>query len=103
MVNIPKPHTLVYSKIEDLEIKLDLYLPPNAAGALPAIIFFHGGGLTVGDRHDGTMSTMWLLGSFTLVYSFRAQNLPNYFRDGNSTWDDFHLSRLSSALSKHRL
>jgi acetyl esterase/lipase len=64
MANIPKPQTLVYSTIGNLEIKLDLYLPPNATGALPAIVFFHGGGLTVGDRHDGTMSATWLLGPF---------------------------------------
>ena len=65
MANIPEPLTLVYSKIKDLEIKLDLYLPPDATGTLPVIIFFHGGGLTVGNRQDTTRSeTRWLLGTF---------------------------------------
>jgi acetyl esterase/lipase len=45
--------TLVYSTVEDHDIKLDYYLPPNAKGALPAVIYYHGGGMTAGSRKDG--------------------------------------------------
>lgn len=50
MGNIPEPKTFTYSFVDDLEIKLDLYVPPDAQGALPAIVYFHGGALTVGNR-----------------------------------------------------
>jgi acetyl esterase/lipase len=62
--NLPDSRTIVYSKADNLELKLNLYLPYNATGTLPAIICFHGGGLTVGDRHPGLMMPVWLLGSF---------------------------------------
>ena len=64
MSNIPDPQTFVYSTVGNLEVKLDLYVPPNATGTLPAIVCFHGGGLTVGDRYPGPMTATWLLGSF---------------------------------------
>jgi acetyl esterase/lipase len=64
MSNIPEPQTFVYSTVGNLEVKLDLYVPPNATGTLPAIICFHAGALTVGDRHMGHMNAVWLLGSF---------------------------------------
>jgi acetyl esterase/lipase len=63
MSDAPAPLTLIYSRVDRLELKLDLYLPPNATGALPAIVSFHGGGLTVGVRHLGPMSPVWLFGS----------------------------------------
>lgn len=62
MSNLPEPLTLTYSAADDLEIKLDLYVPPNTNGALPAIISFHGGGLTVGSRED-VLNEPWLCGS----------------------------------------
>lgn len=67
MSNIPTPQTLVYQTVDKLEVKLDLYVPPNVTGSLPAIICFHGGGLTVGDRYPGPMTATWLLGSFNLT------------------------------------
>ncbi|KAK7421170.1 hypothetical protein QQX98_002299 [Neonectria punicea] len=45
--------TVVYSIVEDHEIRLDYYLPPNANGALPTIVYYHGGGMTAGSRRDG--------------------------------------------------
>jgi len=61
MSNIPTAQTFVYSTVDKLEVKLDLYVPPNVTGSLPAIICFHGGGLTVGDRYPGPMTATWLL------------------------------------------
>lgn len=52
--------TLVYSTVGDHEIKLDYYLP-RANGALPAVIYYHGGGMTAGSRRGGGLPH-WLFG-----------------------------------------
>lgn len=44
--------TLVYSVVDNHDIQLDYYLPPNATGTLPAVIYYHGGGMTAGSRRD---------------------------------------------------
>ncbi|KAF8843402.1 alpha/beta-hydrolase [Paxillus ammoniavirescens] len=51
------PLTFVYKVIDDKPILLDLYLPfssfsPDASDLRPTIIYFHGGGLTVGNRQS---------------------------------------------------
>lgn len=49
---LPKgAQTLVYSTVGDHEIKLDYYLPPTN-GKLPAVIYYHGGGMTAGSRRS---------------------------------------------------
>ncbi|PYH75541.1 hypothetical protein BO82DRAFT_20735 [Aspergillus uvarum CBS 121591] len=55
--------TLVYSTVDGHDIKLDYYLPRNTtSGHLPAIIYYHGGGMTAGSRRDGHFPT-WLYGA----------------------------------------
>ncbi|KAJ5118202.1 Alpha/Beta hydrolase protein [Penicillium atrosanguineum] len=44
--------TLVYSVVDGHNIQLDYYLPPSAKGTLPAVIYYHGGGMTAGSRRD---------------------------------------------------
>jgi len=61
------PLTLVYHKVDELEIKLDLYLPTKsnhhkAGAALATIVAFHGGGLFIGDRRPTAFVPMWLHG-----------------------------------------
>ncbi|KAJ5595350.1 alpha/beta-hydrolase [Penicillium hispanicum] len=51
--------TLVYSVVGDHEIKLDYYLPHEVAGRLPALIYYHGGGMTAGSRR-GMGFPYWL-------------------------------------------
>jgi acetyl esterase/lipase len=48
----------VYSTIDDHEVKLDYYLPNAARGSLPAVIYYHGGGMTAGSRRG--MLPNWL-------------------------------------------
>ncbi|KAH9916852.1 Alpha/Beta hydrolase protein [Fomitopsis serialis] len=45
--------TVTYSRVGSLDIKLDIEVPahPNS-GALPAVIYFHGGGMVAGSRRD---------------------------------------------------
>ncbi|KAF9262867.1 alpha/beta-hydrolase [Marasmius fiardii PR-910] len=48
------PITLTYKIVKDVPIKLDAYLPTNSQtqGSLPAVVYFHGGGLVMGSRSD---------------------------------------------------
>jgi hypothetical protein len=71
MIDIPDPRTVIYSTLDNSQLKLDYFLPSNATGSLPAIVCFHGGGMTVGDRRMGPGMPIWLFGSFKLSY------LPN--------------------------
>lgn len=57
--DLPVPLTLVYKLVGDLPIYLDLYAPPllavggsGTAHRLPAVVYFHGGGLAVGNRRS---------------------------------------------------
>ena len=43
--------TITYSRVDKLDIQLDLYLPPELKeGLVPALVFFHGGGMIAGCR-----------------------------------------------------
>lgn len=54
-------HTLVYKRVDGLEISLDLYPPSNnTSRAVPLFVYFHGGGLTVGNK--ASYLPLWLLG-----------------------------------------
>lgn len=55
MANGDRAATFTYKKLDDIAIRLELYPPSSLPGvrrsdvpATPAIIYFHGGGLTVG-------------------------------------------------------
>ncbi|KAJ5119328.1 alpha/beta-hydrolase [Penicillium atrosanguineum] len=57
--NLPEGgRTLVYSTISDHEVNLDYYLPNTDRGSLPALIYYHGGGMTAGSRRS--MFPFWL-------------------------------------------
>ncbi|EIN13448.1 alpha/beta-hydrolase [Punctularia strigosozonata HHB-11173 SS5] len=55
----PSPKTLIYSRVGDLEIKIDVYVP-ETTGEAPIVLWYHGGGLTSGSRDDDLLPT-WLL------------------------------------------
>lgn len=44
--------TITYSTIGTLQIKVDFQAPPSARGALPGVVFFHGGGMVAGSRRE---------------------------------------------------
>ncbi|KAH8831732.1 Alpha/Beta hydrolase protein [Flagelloscypha sp. PMI_526] len=45
--------TFTYSVVEGHSIQFDLYLPPQVGkSTIPAVVFFHGGGLVSGSRKD---------------------------------------------------
>lgn len=49
---------VTYSMANNVELKLDLYLPRNAPGPVPLIINFHGGGWVEGNKEG---SALWLM------------------------------------------
>ena len=53
--------TLVYSTVDGHDIKLDYYMPSREEGCLPAVIYYHGGGMTAGSRR-GIGFPHWLYG-----------------------------------------
>ncbi|MBA3963846.1 MAG: alpha/beta hydrolase [Chthoniobacterales bacterium] len=49
---------LVYKKIGGEELKIDLYLPKNATGKMPVILWIHGGGWSRGNKKQCPAVTM---------------------------------------------
>lgn len=62
------PSTVIYKQIGDLSLYIDVY-PPTAHPdrPVPALVFFHGGGTTVGDRTS--WSPTWLCSSSFPLFS----------------------------------
>ncbi|KAI0299639.1 alpha/beta-hydrolase [Multifurca ochricompacta] len=47
------PTTIAYKQVGELTLYIDVYPPPTGTTSyrpVPAVVFFHGGGMTVGDR-----------------------------------------------------
>ncbi|KAJ5461651.1 uncharacterized protein N7458_003203 [Penicillium daleae] len=55
----PRGQTLVYSTVDGHNIKFDYFLPRTVSGRLPAVIYYHGGGMTAGWRGGFNFPT-WL-------------------------------------------
>ena len=54
--------TITYSQVGSLDIKFDLYLPPEMkAGLVQAVVHFHGGGMIAGCRKT-LLFQNWLKG-----------------------------------------
>ena len=52
-MDITTMQTVTYSRVGDVDIKLDIELPPSpTTGTLPAVIYIHGGGMVSGSRRD---------------------------------------------------
>ncbi|KAG2106542.1 Alpha/Beta hydrolase protein [Suillus discolor] len=59
--NVDSPLTFIYKEVDGIRVLLDVYLPPDGADQQfaqqvtqyhPAVVYFHGGGLTVGNRRS---------------------------------------------------
>ena len=63
--------TLAYKRLENKHFHLDVYPPSsflsdlNKAALIPAVIYFHGGGLTVGNRRSWFPA--WLHGTHCII------------------------------------
>jgi acetyl esterase/lipase len=70
------PLTIPYKQIGDLSLYIDIYSPTTDADyPVPAVIFFHGGGMTVGDRTSWL--PIWLCSSFFPLSSLNAR--PEFY------------------------
>jgi acetyl esterase/lipase len=50
--NVLVERNIVFAKVGDKELKLDLSMPADKEGPFPAIVCIHGGGWVGGDRHQ---------------------------------------------------
>lgn len=92
--------TIVYKQVYDIPLLLDLYLPKaeidsttTTVKPVPAVIYFHGGGLTVGNRKSWFPS--WLRGMCHLLDSHVFWT-DVYTRQEQRRRDGLYLSGLSS-------
>ncbi len=46
---------LTYSIANNVELKVDLYLPQNTTGPVPLVMFFHGGGWVEGRKESAVL------------------------------------------------
>ena len=102
--------TVTYSRIDNLEIQLDLYLPPGLKeGSVPALVHFHGGGMIAGCRKT-LFFQQWLKGDARANF----HHLPVSVEEGNPTLTStprrdtrarhpLHQRRPPSPLPLHRL
>jgi acetyl esterase/lipase len=58
----PTHADVVYQKADGMELSLDIYQPAemSAGDSKPVVVFFHGGGWMVGDKHDVGDVSPWL-------------------------------------------
>ena len=65
----PTPtHTVAYKKVGDKDVLVDVFLPPTNTrrGSMPVYVYFHGGGMTAGDRTSWFPE--WMLSEFFDFY-----------------------------------
>ncbi len=65
------PATFAYKQLGDLTLYIDVYPPTtttDSPGPVPAVVFFHGGGMTVGDRT--TWLPKWLCSPCSYSFSY---------------------------------
>lgn len=48
--DFPEPVTITFAKVDDVELKADVFIPKGAAGSLGALVYYHAGGLVMGGR-----------------------------------------------------
>jgi hypothetical protein len=50
---------ITYAKANNIELKLDLYLPKNRTNPTPTLILFHGGGWVDGQKERNVLFRTW--------------------------------------------
>ena len=63
-------YTITYKRVGDLDIKIDVTVPPSATvdSSLPALIYYHGGGLLSGCRvEEEAWFPLWIKGALGCI------------------------------------
>ena len=96
------PLDFVFKTVDDCSIHLDVYppsLPKDAVSpSVPAVVFFHGGGLSVGNRRS--WFPRWLKGTISTHMIF--SRLLTRYRTRDSGRDSIYLGRLQTHASSYR-
>jgi acetyl esterase/lipase len=76
---LPAGFTCSYKDMHEVKAELDLYLPPNeqedTGRLLPSLVYFHGGGLTVGEKTS--WFPFWIYGLSFSRHSVFSSSIPN--------------------------
>ena len=72
--------TLVYATVDGRPLSLDVYRPPHAMGAVPAVIVLHGGGWSAGDKGETPLQSARLAAAGYAVFDvqYRLAPQPNW-------------------------
>ena len=62
---------IVFARVDDKDLLLDLYLPEGAAGPLPLIVWVHGGGWQAGSKENARAARMTQRGYAVASISYR--------------------------------
>lgn len=78
---------VVYQKVNNYDLKLDVYVPRNAAGPLPTVMYFHGGGWVARSKEYMMLNTLPYLemGWVVVNVGYRlagVSNAPGAVEDG---------------------
>lgn len=74
---VPTHANLVYAKAGDHELKLDLYLPPNASRP-PLVVWVHGGGWRAGSKDNMPGGFLLARGYAVASISYRFSNVAQF-------------------------
>lgn len=65
---------IVYATVDEMDLKLDLYLPQNTEGPLPLVVWVHGGGWLAGSRENPPAQPLLKQGFAVAAISYRFSN-----------------------------
>ena len=69
---------VVYGKVDDIELKLDIARPASGAGPFPAVVWFHGGGWQAGKKSDNHASIRQLAEQGYIATSVEYRFAPRF-------------------------
>lgn len=72
--------TATYAVVEGEELKVDVHLPEQVEGTLPALVYVHGGGWREGARDESAAAQEWLAEQGFAVFSvdYRLADVPRW-------------------------